>query len=81
MKPEIWNQLKGITSKELIAALLKDGWTERASGGSAVIFKKNNLRVSIRNHPHKAYGPGQLRDLFKDIGWNEQELRRLKLIK
>jgi predicted RNA binding protein YcfA (HicA-like mRNA interferase family) len=70
MKPEIWDQLKGITSGELIAALQKDGWTERASGGSAVIFKKNNFRVSIHSHPHKTYGPGQLRDLFRYIGWN-----------
>jgi predicted RNA binding protein YcfA (HicA-like mRNA interferase family) len=81
MKPNIWSQLKAINSGKLIAALRNDGWAERASGGSAIIFKKQKRKVSIHSHPQKEYGPKQLRELFKDIGWNEQDLKRLKLIK
>lgn len=81
MKPEVWNQLKGITSNELMAALERDGWSKRASGGSAIIYKKQNQRVSIHHHPHKAFGSSQLRDLLEDIGWSEEDLIRLRLIK
>ena len=81
MKPHVWGQLKGITSGELIVALKNDGWTDRASGGSAIVFKKQNRKVSIHSHPHKTYGPGQLKVLFDDIGWTENDLKRLKLIK
>jgi predicted RNA binding protein YcfA (HicA-like mRNA interferase family) len=81
VKPNIWKQLKNITSGELCAALINDGWSERSSGGSALIYKKGSRFVSIHSHPRKTYGPDQLRDLFKDIGWIEQDLRRLKLVK
>jgi predicted RNA binding protein YcfA (HicA-like mRNA interferase family) len=81
MKPNVWDQLKSITSKELITALENDGWVERASGGSAIIFKKQTRKVSIHSHPQKTYHPKQLRELFQDIGWSENDLKRLKLIK
>ncbi len=81
MKPNIWDQLKSITSSELITALQNDNWVERASGGSSIIFKKQNRKVSIHSHPHKTYGPGQLKQLFQDIGWTEADLKRLKLVK
>jgi len=81
MKPEIWNQLKNITAGELSKALKNDQWFERASGGSALVYKKGSRWVSIHSHPSKTYGPSQLRDLFKDIGWTEPDLKRLKLIK
>jgi predicted RNA binding protein YcfA (HicA-like mRNA interferase family) len=81
MKPDVWDQLKGITGNEIIVALRNDGWMERASGGSSIIFKKQNRKVSIHSHPHKTYGPKQLKELFKDIGWTEQDLKQLRLIK
>ncbi len=81
MKPSVRDQLKSITSGELISALKNDGWKERASGGSALIYKKGNRKVSIHSHPHKTYHPKQMKELFTDIGWTEQDLKRLKLIK
>jgi predicted RNA binding protein YcfA (HicA-like mRNA interferase family) len=81
MKPDVWNQLKNITSGELVTALEQDGWTERARGGSAMVYKKQSRRVSVHVHSHKTFGANQLKDLFDDIGWTEQDLRRLKLIK
>jgi predicted RNA binding protein YcfA (HicA-like mRNA interferase family) len=81
MKSEIWSQLKNITASELISALENDGWGERASGGSAVVFKKSGKKVVIHLHPHKTFGPKQLKELFKDIGWTAHDLKRLRLIK
>jgi predicted RNA binding protein YcfA (HicA-like mRNA interferase family) len=81
MKADVWRQLKGITSGQLIAALKTDGWVERTSGGSAIVYKKGNRKVSIPSHSHKTYGPKQLNEIFNDIGWTEQDLKRVKLIK
>jgi predicted RNA binding protein YcfA (HicA-like mRNA interferase family) len=81
MKPEIWDQLKNLTSHDLCVALLRDGWTERSSGGSAMIYKKDDRKVSIHSHHHKTYGHKQLKQLFADIGWDEDDLIRLKLVK
>ena len=80
MKPDVWDQLKGITSRVLMSALESDGWVVRSSGGSAVVYKKGNLRVSIHSHHHKTYGSGQLKDSLRDIGWTEADFKRLKLI-
>jgi len=42
---------------------------------------KPRPRVSIHYHPHKTYGAGMLQRLLDDIGWTEDEMRTLKLIK
>ena len=78
----VWNQLKGITAGELMSALEKDGWTVDAKHGSIHIYiSPSGGRVSVHFHPHKTFGPGLLKGMLKDIGCNEGELRRLKLIK
>lgn len=81
MKPEVWAQLRNITAEDLSHALEIDGWAERKRGGSRIIYIKGQRMVSIHYHPHKTYGPKQLRGLLEDIGWSEEDLKRLKLIK
>jgi len=80
----IWNQLKNLTASDLISALQRDGWTLDNTKGSAQVFIKKestNRRVAIHFYPAKTYGAAMLRGLLNDIDWNEQDLRRLKLIK
>jgi predicted RNA binding protein YcfA (HicA-like mRNA interferase family) len=82
----VWNQLKAITADELIAALQRDGYEkDPASSGARIGYIKkanpHNKRVVIHYHPRKTFGPGLLKDLLEDIGWTEEEMRRLKLIK
>ena len=81
MKPEIWNQIKNTTAGELARALERDGWLRDKSRGPALVYWSKGKRVSIHFHPGKTYGIKQLRALTKDIGWTEEDLRRLKLIK
>ena len=82
MKPEVWDQLKNKTADELIGALKRDGWILRESSGSSrQIYIKGQRLVSIHYHSHKTYDPKTLRYLINEVGWNEQGLRRLKLIK
>lgn len=77
----IWAQLKNITAAELIRALERDGWQLRKSKGSRRIYRKGKRTVAIHYHPRKTFGPRMLRSLLNDIGWDEEDLRRLKLIK
>ncbi|MBI4333835.1 MAG: type II toxin-antitoxin system HicA family toxin [Chloroflexi bacterium] len=81
--PYIWAQLKNLSCDQLSSALLKDGWVfERGKGAVRQYIKGDGLhRVAVHYHPHKTYGPQLLRDLLKDIGWTEADLKRLKLIK
>ena len=77
----VWAQLKSKTAEDLISALTKDGWSCDMDGGSMRIYLKGSRRVSIHYHPKKTYGPKMLKALLDDIGWSDQEMRSIKLIK
>ena len=85
--PNVWNQVKNLTADDLIRALLRDGWQKDPSGRDATIaFIKpqadgSRRRIVIHYHPRKTYGAKLLTALIEDIGWQESDLRRLKLIK
>ena len=84
--PNVWSQLKNLSKDDIIKALLKDGWHRDPSSKDATItFIKPanpcNKRVVIHYHRGEICGPKLLKSLFDDIGWNEDGLRRLKLIK
>ena len=84
----VWNQLKGLTLKELAKALKRDGWTEESRAGATIGFIKTRgngaaarRRVVLHVHPGKSFGPRLLTALLDDIGWSEDDLVRLKLIR
>ncbi len=78
----VWNQLKNTTASTLIRALIADGWEEDVKSGATRAFRKDvGKRVVIHFHPKKTYGAKLLQALIKDIGWSEDDLKRLKLIK
>jgi predicted RNA binding protein YcfA (HicA-like mRNA interferase family) len=83
----VWNQLKNLSVEAIISALLRDGWKEESRGktsGTRAFMKvigQSSARIVIHYHPGKTYGPKFLRGLLSDIGWSEDDLRRLKLIK
>jgi predicted RNA binding protein YcfA (HicA-like mRNA interferase family) len=81
----VWDQLKATTADELIRALERDGYRkDPASKGATIGYIKTTepkRRVVIHYHPRKTYGPALLKGLIADIGWSEDDLRRLKLIK
>lgn len=82
--PNVWNQLKNLTADDLISALERDGWEKDPSSKGAILgfIKKGspNKRVTIHYHPKKTYGAKLLKGLLSDIGWEEADFRRLKLI-
>ncbi len=77
-----WQQLKSKTAGEIIAALEKDRWAlDEAVGAGRVYLHPDGRRVGVHYHPKKTYGPYWLKRLLDDIGWTEDDLHRLKLIK
>ncbi|MDC9651486.1 type II toxin-antitoxin system HicA family toxin [Xanthomonas perforans] len=79
----VWKQLKSASADDLIRALNKDGWVCDMDGGSQRIYlhPTSRKRVSIHYHPQRTYGPKMLQKLLDDIGWTEDEMKNLKLIK
>jgi predicted RNA binding protein YcfA (HicA-like mRNA interferase family) len=78
----VWDQLKSLTADDLIGALERDGWRRRKSKGSRRVYRKGSRVVAIHYHPRKTFGPKMLKMLLLvDIGWDEADLRRLKLIR
>ncbi len=82
----VWDQLRAVTATKIIRALLKDGWIEDQTRGATRVFikvgkQKTRERVVIHYHPRKTYPPGTLKAILADIGWDENDLIRLKLIK
>ena len=83
----VWSQIKNLTKDEIIGALLRDGWKkDPASHDATIAYLKpkhptGNHRLVIHYHPGQTCGPGLIKGLMADLGWTEEDLRRLKLIK
>ncbi len=82
----IRDQLKNLTAENLINALLKDGWERENKRGAIQRFYHPNRdndknRITIHYHPKKTYGIKLLETLIENAGWNEKDLKRLKLIR
>lgn len=77
-----WNQLKNLTADDLIRALEKDRWKPINKKSAIRVFRHpDGRRVSIHYHPSKTFGPNLLKALLEDIGWTEQDMKWLKLIR
>lgn len=82
----MWSQLKGKTADDLVDALGRDGWVmdPESSGAIRVYIKgvgQSRKRITIHYHPRKTYGPNLLKALLADIGWDEKDMKRIRLIK
>jgi len=77
----IWERIKNITCDELITAINKDGFKQEGKQGATIGFRHTDgRRVVIHYHPKKTYGAKLLKNLIKDIGWTNRDLKRLDLI-
>ena len=78
-----WSQLKNKTADDLISALLKDSFELDEIVRTERIYRHlDGRRVSIHYHKgSNTYRSGLLKSLLDDIGWSEDDMRRIKLIK
>ncbi len=92
---EVWVQLRKLTKRKFINALEKDGWVREQKGkrgdgkkGAGTLAYRHNDRPQQHNrivvHYHNdkdIMGEGLLKGQLLIVGWTEQDLKRLKLIK
>ena len=89
-----WSQIKNVTCQQVMQALERDGWERqdhkgrRGKKGASTVTYRHPDRPPGRNivvihpHPKKTMGAGLLKELLEGcIGWTEDDLVRLKLIK
>lgn len=82
MKKEAWDRLKNLSCDDLIRLLKNDNWNLVRENGALRTYRNiDGRQVTIHYHSARNYGNDLIKDLIKDIGWNEPDLRRLKLIK
>ena len=82
MRKEAWDRLKNLSCDDLISLLKKDNWKLVRENGALHTYRNPDGRqVTIHYHSKKNYGSSLLKDLVRDIGWDEEDLKRLKLIK
>jgi len=77
-------QLRKVTVRELCAALERDGFVlDRQRGSHRVYYRPGDKRrvVIPYHHPGATLRIGTLAAIVRDIGWTEDDLRRLELIK
>ena len=79
-----WRQLRSLTAREIIAALIRDGFTLRSKSSAHQRFRHpDGRRVTVSFHsPGETFAPKTLRSMIElEARWTEDDLRRLKLIK
>ena len=79
-----WSRLRSLTARELIAALIRDGFSLRHRSGSHRRYRHpDGRRVTVSlHHPGDTFRPKTLRSMIQDqAGWSEDDLRRLKILK
>jgi predicted RNA binding protein YcfA (HicA-like mRNA interferase family) len=79
-----WSRLRSLTARELIAALIRDGfWLRRQSGSHRRYQHADGRRVTVSfHHQGDTFRPKTLRSMIHGRArWNEDDLRRLKIFK
>ena len=74
---------RGITARQLIGALQTDGYELARTRGSHRIYRHpKGRRVVVAYHALSDTFPiGTLKGMLEDVGWTEEDLRRLDLLK
>jgi predicted RNA binding protein YcfA (HicA-like mRNA interferase family) len=83
MKGIDYSKLRSITAREIISALIKDGFSlERQSGSHQQYYHQDGRRVTVSfHHPSDTFTSKILKSMIeKQAKWTSEDLERLKLI-
>jgi predicted RNA binding protein YcfA (HicA-like mRNA interferase family) len=74
--------LKSVPAREWIRALEREGFKTRKTRGSHHIYQHpDSRRVLIVYHKlSDTFGPKTIRQILNDVRWDQDDLKRLKLI-
>lgn len=75
--------LRNLTARELIAALVRDGFAyDRGDGSHQIYYHPDGRRVTVIFHGGgSTFKRKTLKSMIEQAGWMEADLKRLKLIK
>lgn len=76
------HDLRGLTARELVSALERDGFVLRRTHGShRVYWRPDGRRVIVAMHAPGATFPAKtLSSIIQSAGWSDSDLERLELI-
>jgi predicted RNA binding protein YcfA (HicA-like mRNA interferase family) len=81
--PVDYRALRGLTARQIIAALGRDGFLlDRQSGSHRLYRHPDGRRVTVSFHrPGQTFAPRTLRAMLElEARWTEADLRRLSLL-
>jgi predicted RNA binding protein YcfA (HicA-like mRNA interferase family) len=79
-----YGALRSLSAREIISALLRDGFAfDRGSGSHHIYRHPDCRRVTVSFHaPGETFAPKTLKSMIeKEARWTEKDLQRLKLIR
>lgn len=79
-----WTRLRGLTAREIIGALTRDGFVLHNQSGAHQRYRHpDGRRVTVSFHrPGETFAFGTLRSMVeKQARWGEGDLRRLGLVR
>lgn len=82
--PTDYGRLRGLTARQLIAALKRDGFFLRAQRGSHQRYRHpDGRRVTVSfHHPGGTFPPKTLKTIIEQQArWNEADLARLQILR
>ena len=73
---------RGISARRFVRALQADGFDlQRVRGSHRIYRHADGRRVVVAYHqPNDTFPIGTLKGMITDAGWQDEDLRRLKLI-
>jgi predicted RNA binding protein YcfA (HicA-like mRNA interferase family) len=77
-------QLRNLTAREIISALIRDGFSfDRGSGSHQIYYHPDGRRVSVTFHaPSQTFTRKTLKSMIgTEARWTADDLKRLKLIR
>ncbi len=78
-----WRALRSLTAREIISALIRDGFSLHAQRGSHQRYRHiDGRRVTVSFHrPGETFALGTLRSMIEtQARWSKEDLRRLGLL-
>jgi len=78
-----WSALRSLTAREIISALIRDGFFLRSQSGSHQQYRHSDgRRVTVSFHrPGDTFPPKTLRRMIEDQArWTADDLQRLDLL-
>jgi predicted RNA binding protein YcfA (HicA-like mRNA interferase family) len=82
-EPTLVNLLRNVPVREIEAALFRDGFTLRRqtqTGGRIYTHADGRITGLHFHHGSDRLKRGTLKSVLSAVGWNEEDLRRLKLL-